>query len=121
MASNYAETAVIGLNPTIVAANVVVGDFPWCLAGVSTPAAAATCTSGLPSYEGGVHCLPAALVQDTPDKRPPSRHGLIGTPRSALNNNNNNKATTMTKLSSPGSQLRPATAVPPTTTPELLW
>jgi hypothetical protein len=44
----------------------------------------------------------------------------VGTARSALNNNNN-KAMTMTKLSSSGSQVRPATAVPPTTTQELLW
>ena len=77
MASNYAETAVIGLNPTIVAANVVVGAFPWCWAGVSTPAAA-TCTSGLPSYKGGVHRLRAALVHNTPDTR--QTHALqVGT------------------------------------------
>jgi hypothetical protein len=89
MASNYAETAVMGLNPTIVAADVVVGDFPRCSAGVSMPAAAIR-TSGLPSYEGRVHCLPAALVHDTPDTRPPSQRGSIGTQQQQQQQQSNN-------------------------------
>jgi hypothetical protein len=88
MPSNYVETAKNGLNPAIVDADVVVGDFPRCLA-EETNAAAATCTSGLPSYGDRVQPLPASLAPRRPASR---RAGHTNQQQQQQQDNDNDQA-----------------------------